>query len=67
MPARRAAVLEMALSRPAISAVSPVMIQAGRSAFLQERANLDDLWDYFPTDLDQFLARIFVAMAGAAN
>lgn len=47
--------------------VTPIMLEAGRKAFLAERETLDDLWECFDEDRDQFLTKIFCAMAGAAS
>lgn len=55
------------MMRPTAVAVTPAMLAAGRSAFLKGRATLDDLYEYFPSDLDDFLGDVFVAMAGAAS
>jgi hypothetical protein len=46
-------------------AISPIMLAAGRRAFLRERWNLDDLYDFFEADLDDFLKKIYRAMSAA--
>lgn len=46
--------------------ISPEMLAAGRAAFLRKRKVLDDLHDYFPCDLDEFLSEIYRDMAQAA-
>lgn len=45
--------------------VTPEMIAAGRRAFLAQRKTLDDLYDFFDSDLDLFLRAIFRAMSAA--
>jgi len=42
------------------------MLEAGRAAFLRERASLSDLYGYFDDDLTDFLTAIFVGMMQAA-
>ncbi len=46
--------------------VSPAMLRAGRKAFALNRANLSDLWEFFPDDRDSFITEIYAAMAAAA-
>lgn len=46
--------------------VTPGMLAAGREAFLRKRKQLDDLYDYFADDLDEFLLAIYRKMAGQA-
>lgn len=41
------------------------MISAGRRAFRRKRRELDDLYDYFESDLTAFLSEIYRAMRAA--
>ena len=47
--------------------VSPAMLKAGRAAFKRQRAILDDLYDFFPCDLNEFLTHIYREMARVAE
>jgi hypothetical protein len=42
------------------------MLEAGRAAFLEKRGMLDDLTDFYQSDLDDFLIEIYRKMVGAA-
>jgi hypothetical protein len=46
---------------------SPAMLKAGRAAFKRQRAILDDLYDFFPCDLNEFLTHIYREMARVAE
>ncbi len=49
-----------------VTRVTPEMLLAGREAFLAKRAQLNDLWIFYPSDLESLLKAIYVAMEGAA-
>jgi len=53
--------------RPAKIATPEVVLAAGRKAFLAKRNVLDDLREYFASDLDEFLSAIFESMSAAAR
>lgn len=46
--------------------VSHSMLAAGRRAFLANRSELSDLYEFFEMDLNSFLASIYLAMSRAA-
>lgn len=46
--------------------ISPKMLAAGRRAFRENRAQLDDLYNYYPEDLDDLLREVYRKMARAA-
>jgi hypothetical protein len=48
-------------------AVTPGMLKAGRAAFKRQRKVLDDLYDFFPCDLNEFLTHIYREMAQVAE